>query len=66
MRSQMGRGAFALAMLAPALGFSQASSDRPTGSLALRWSDVSGLSPTSASDFEGRLAERLGRPAFDA
>jgi hypothetical protein len=62
----MGRGAFALAMLAPALGFGQATGGEPTGSLALRWSDASGISPTSASDFEGRLAERLGRPAFDA
>lgn len=53
-------------MLAPVLGFGQATSGKSTGSLALRWSDASGLSPTSASDFEGRLAERLGRPAFDA
>lgn len=53
-------------MLAPALAFGQTGSSTPTGSLALRWSDASGLSPTSAADFEGRLAERLGRPAFDA
>lgn len=50
-------------MLAPALSFGQAIGD---GSLALRWSDPNGLAPSSGAEFEARLAERLGRPAFDA
>jgi hypothetical protein len=52
-------------MLAPALAFGQPAS-AGSGSLALRWSDPNGLAPSSGAEFEARLAERLGRPAFDA
>lgn len=50
-------------MLVPALVLGQ-SNAATSGSLALRWSDPSGLSPTSEAEFEARLSERLGRPAF--
>jgi hypothetical protein len=53
-------------MLAPALGFSQTAGAPADGNLALRWSDPGGLSPTTASEFEAHLSERLGRPAFGA
>lgn len=62
----MGRGAFAFAMLAPALVLAQPGLDGTTDSLALRWQDPGGLSPSSGADFEARLAERLGSPAFGA
>jgi hypothetical protein len=35
-------------------------------SLGLRWSDPGQISPTTERDFDARLSERLGRPAFDA
>ncbi len=64
MRSQTGRGAFAWATLVPALALGQPNAAARSGSLALRWSDPSGLSPASEAEFEARLSERLGRPAF--
>lgn len=53
-------------MLVPALALGQQPAAANSGSLALRWNDPSGLSPTSEADFESRLSERLGRPAFVA
>ncbi len=61
----MGRGAFAWAMLAPALAFAEGPAASSGGSLGLSWSDPGGLAPSSEGDFEARLAERLGRPAFE-
>src|SRR5690349_17928668 len=60
----MGRGAFAWAMLGPALAFAQPKAS-PEGSLGLRWSDPNSLASLSESDFDARLSERLGHPAFD-
>jgi hypothetical protein len=52
--------------LVQSLAFAQAApSARPSSALALRWHDPSALAATSAADFEARLSERLGRPAFD-
>ncbi|HEX2871939.1 MAG TPA: hypothetical protein VHP33_11795 [Polyangiaceae bacterium] len=52
--------------LVHSLAFAQtAPSARPSGALSLRWNDPNALAATSAADFEARLSERLGRPAFD-
>lgn len=55
-------------MLAPTLAFAEgAPAPAPESSgLALRWSDPSSLAVTTESEFETRLSERLGHPAFDA
>lgn len=53
--------------LVPSLVFAQTTpSAQPSSALALRWHDPSALAATSAADFEARLSERLGRPAFDS
>lgn len=66
MRSQTGRGAFAWAMLAGALAFAQiAQGQSAVASLSLRWSDPSSLAATTEGEFEARLTERLGHPAFN-
>jgi hypothetical protein len=81
VRSQTGRGAFAWAKgwperilfatlaqlgLEPSVASAQAApSGRPSTALSLRWRDSGALAATSAADFEARLSERLGRPAFD-
>src|SRR5512138_2534967 len=65
VRSQLGRGAFAWALLAPTLALAEPATPRATGGLGLRWSDPNGLAPTTASELGARLSERLGYPAFD-
>jgi hypothetical protein len=53
-------------MLAPSLALAQGRAEvsAATG-LALRWRDPSSLAATNEADFEARLSERLGHPAFD-
>jgi hypothetical protein len=66
VRSQTGRGAFAWAMLAPSLALAQGPADvSAANGLALHWHDPSSLAATNEVDFEARLSERLGHPAFD-
>jgi len=62
----MGPGAFAWAMLAPSLAVAQLAPDTPAPSgLSLRWSDPNSLAVTTEAEFEARLSERLGHPAFE-
>lgn len=63
MRSLPARGAGAWLLLAPTL--SLAAARPPNATLSLRWSDPDRLAATTAEEFEGRLSERLGHPAFD-
>lgn len=67
VRSQTGRGAFALAMLAPSLAFAQAAPGAPSSqaTLALRWTDPAALAATTELEFDARLSERLGHAAFN-
>lgn len=66
VKSQMGRGAFAWALLAGALAFAPgAQGAQATTGLSLRWSDPNQLAATTEVDFEARLTERLGHPAFN-
>ena len=65
MRSQLGRGAFAWAVLIPTLALAEPAAPRAANGLALRWRDPNALAPTTASELETRLSERLGYPAFD-
>lgn len=52
-------------MLAPVV-VRAAPVEEPEPALGLRWSDPGLISPTTERDFDARLSERLGRPAFDA
>ena len=53
-------------MLAPSLALAQNPADvSAANGLALRWRDPSSLAATNEADFEARLSERLGHPAFD-
>ena len=63
MRSHPARVAGAWLLLAPTL--SSAAAGPPNAALSLRWSDPHGLAVTTAEEFEGRLSERLGHPAFN-
>ena len=63
MRPQTGPGAFAWAMLLPTLAAAQAAP--APASLSLRWNDPSSLAATSEAEFDARLSERLGHPAFN-
>jgi len=65
VRSQPGRGIGAWILLAPSLAISASNTGTSAG-LALRWNDPGELAPTTAQDFESRLSERVGHPAFDS
>jgi hypothetical protein len=52
-------------MLAPSLALAQGPEVSAANGLALRWRDPSSLAATSEADFEARLSEQLGHPAFD-
>ena len=53
-------------MLGPSLVLAQGPAEvSATNGLALRWHDPSSLAATNEVDFEARLSERLGHPAFD-
>lgn len=60
-----GRGVLAWALLSPHLALAQAhGATEGALALALQWNDEHRLAPTTQQDFERRLSERLGRPAF--
>ena len=53
-------------MLAPSLALAQGPADvSAANGLALRWRDPNSLAATNEADFEARLSERLGHPAFN-
>jgi hypothetical protein len=53
-------------MLAPSLALAQSPAEvSAADGLALRWRDPNSLAATNESDFEARLSERLGHPAFN-
>ena len=54
-------------MLAPSLALAQGPADvSAANGLALRWRDPNSLAATNEADFEARLSERLGHPAFNS
>lgn len=52
-------------MLAPSLALAQGPADAAASGLALRWRDPDALAATTEAEFDARLSERLGHPAFN-
>ena len=66
VKSQTGRRAFAWALLAPSVALAAVpDGTAASDGLALRWRDPDSLAATSEADFEARLSQRLGHPAFN-